>query len=90
MAQAPDIPTFAEMALPSLSWSGWYGLFAPKGTPKEIVPMLTAAVVEALPLQDHDAGARRVHPALRAACLAEWLSPHPPSHIEKINEYLAH
>jgi tripartite-type tricarboxylate transporter receptor subunit TctC len=48
LAVAPDIPTFAEMGLPTLSYSGWYALFAPKGTPKEIVAMLTAAVVEAL------------------------------------------
>jgi tripartite-type tricarboxylate transporter receptor subunit TctC len=48
LAVAPDIPTFAEMGLPALSYSGWYGLFAPKGTPKEIVATLTAAVVEAL------------------------------------------
>ena len=48
MAQAPDIPTFAEMALPSLSWSGWYGLFAPKGTPKEVIDKLNAATLEAL------------------------------------------
>jgi tripartite-type tricarboxylate transporter receptor subunit TctC len=31
---APDIPTIAEMGLPSLSHSEWLGLFAPKGTPK--------------------------------------------------------
>ena len=31
LARAPDIPTFAEMGLPAISSSGWYGLFAPKG-----------------------------------------------------------
>jgi hypothetical protein len=25
------IPTFAEMGLPALHWSCWFGLFAPKG-----------------------------------------------------------
>ena len=48
MAVAPDIPTFAEMGLPAISSSGWYGLFAPKGTPKEIVDRLNASVVGAL------------------------------------------
>ena len=48
LAVAPDIPTFAEMGLPTLSYSGWYALFAPKGTPKEIVATLTAAAVGAL------------------------------------------
>ena len=45
---APDIPTFAELGLPAVSWSPWYGLFAPKGTPKDIIGKLNAAAVEAL------------------------------------------
>jgi tripartite-type tricarboxylate transporter receptor subunit TctC len=48
LVRAPDIPTFAEMGLPTVSWTGWYGLFAPKGTPKGIIRTLNAAVVEAL------------------------------------------
>jgi tripartite-type tricarboxylate transporter receptor subunit TctC len=32
LASAPDIPTFSELGLPALSWSSWYGLFAPRGT----------------------------------------------------------
>jgi tripartite-type tricarboxylate transporter receptor subunit TctC len=48
LAVAPEIPTFAEMGLPALSWSSWYGLFAPKGTPKDIVTKLNAAAVEAV------------------------------------------
>jgi tripartite-type tricarboxylate transporter receptor subunit TctC len=31
-----------------MSWSAWYGLFAPKATPNEIVRKLNAATVEAL------------------------------------------
>jgi tripartite-type tricarboxylate transporter receptor subunit TctC len=45
---APDIPTFAEMGLPAVSYSAWVGLFAPKGTPKDIIGKLNAAAVEAL------------------------------------------
>ena len=45
---APDIPTFAELGLPTMSRSGWTGLFAPKGTSKEIISSLNAAVVDAL------------------------------------------
>jgi tripartite-type tricarboxylate transporter receptor subunit TctC len=48
LALAPDIPTFVEMGLPALSFSGWYGLFAPKGTPREIIGKLNAAAVDAL------------------------------------------
>jgi tripartite-type tricarboxylate transporter receptor subunit TctC len=47
-ALAPEVPTFAELGLPKISWSAWYGLFAPKDTPKEIVGQLNAAAVEAL------------------------------------------
>ena len=45
---APDIPTFAEIGLPALSYFFWNGLFAPKGTPADIVGKLNAAAVEAL------------------------------------------
>jgi tripartite-type tricarboxylate transporter receptor subunit TctC len=36
------------MGLRALSLSGWYGLFAPKGTPKEIIDRLNGAAVQAL------------------------------------------
>jgi len=48
LSQAPDIPTFNEMGLPSVSYSGWGALFAPKNVPKEIIGKLNAAAVEAL------------------------------------------
>jgi tripartite-type tricarboxylate transporter receptor subunit TctC len=48
MAMAPDIPTFVEMGLPGLSYSEWAALFAPKGTPADIVGKLNVAAVEAL------------------------------------------
>src|SRR6267143_4876516 len=48
-ATASEIPTLAEMGLPALSWSGsWYGFFAPRGTPNEIIGKLSAAAVETL------------------------------------------
>ena len=48
MTLAPDIPTFAELGFPKIWWLGWNGLFAPKGTPKDIIAKLNAAAVEAL------------------------------------------
>lgn len=47
-AVAPGVPSFDELGLPSLSFSTWYGLYTPKGTPKDIITNLKAAVVEAL------------------------------------------
>jgi tripartite-type tricarboxylate transporter receptor subunit TctC len=47
-ALAPEIPTFAEMGLPAITFSDWFALFAPKGTPKDIIGRLSAAAVDAL------------------------------------------
>jgi tripartite-type tricarboxylate transporter receptor subunit TctC len=48
LAAAPDIPTIGEMGLPALASSTWFGLFAPRGTPRDIIAKLNAAAVEAL------------------------------------------
>jgi tripartite-type tricarboxylate transporter receptor subunit TctC len=45
---APDIPTLDEAGLPGFDISLWYGLWLPKGTPKDIIARLTAAVTSAL------------------------------------------
>jgi tripartite-type tricarboxylate transporter receptor subunit TctC len=45
---APDVPTIEEMGVPGLYMSFWHGVWASKGTPKEIVAKLNAAVVKAL------------------------------------------
>jgi len=45
---ASDIPTVDEAGLPGFHVSTWLALFAPKGTPKEIVVRLNAAVIAAL------------------------------------------
>jgi tripartite-type tricarboxylate transporter receptor subunit TctC len=45
---ASDIPTADEAGLPGFHMTLWSGLWAPKGTPKEIVAKLNAATVDAL------------------------------------------
>jgi tripartite-type tricarboxylate transporter receptor subunit TctC len=45
---APDIPTLDEAGLPGFDISQWFGLWLPKGTPKNIIAKLNAAVIEAL------------------------------------------
>jgi tripartite-type tricarboxylate transporter receptor subunit TctC len=42
------VPTSEESGIPGLYASGWFGLFAPRGTPKEIIAKLNAAMVQAL------------------------------------------
>jgi tripartite-type tricarboxylate transporter receptor subunit TctC len=48
IATAPDIPTVDEAGLTGFYASLWFGLWAPKDTPKDIIGKLNAAVVEAL------------------------------------------
>jgi tripartite-type tricarboxylate transporter receptor subunit TctC len=45
---APDIPTIDESGVASLHVSYWHALWAPKGTPSEIIAKLNAAAVAAL------------------------------------------
>jgi tripartite-type tricarboxylate transporter receptor subunit TctC len=45
---APDVPTMDEAGVPGLHASFWHGLWAPKGTPKEVIAKLDAAIVETL------------------------------------------
>jgi tripartite-type tricarboxylate transporter receptor subunit TctC len=48
LASAPDIPTVDEAGLPGFYVSIWQGVWAPKGTPKEAIAKLNAAIVGAL------------------------------------------
>jgi tripartite-type tricarboxylate transporter receptor subunit TctC len=47
-AAIPDIPTSDESGMTGLYASGWFGFFAPKGTPKDVVTKLNAAMVRVL------------------------------------------
>lgn len=45
---APEIPTIAEAGLPGFEITSWYGVFAPAGTPPEIVTLLSQTINTAL------------------------------------------
>ena len=47
-AAIPDIPTSDETGVPGLYMSGWFGFFAPKGTPGDVIGKLNAAMVKVL------------------------------------------
>jgi len=47
-ASMADIPTSDETGVPGLYMSGWFGFWAPKGTPKEVIGTLNKAMREAL------------------------------------------
>jgi tripartite-type tricarboxylate transporter receptor subunit TctC len=44
---APEVPTLAEGGVADVNLIFWHGLWAPKGTPKDVIAKLNAAVVEA-------------------------------------------
>lgn len=48
LAALPDVPTFAQAGTPGVDVVTWFGLFAPAGTPPEIVQQLNAAATAAL------------------------------------------
>jgi tripartite-type tricarboxylate transporter receptor subunit TctC len=48
LPSSPNIPTADEAGLPGFFASLWYGLWVPKGTPKDIVAKLNAAMVQIL------------------------------------------
>jgi tripartite-type tricarboxylate transporter receptor subunit TctC len=48
LPQAPEIPTSDEAGLPGFHVSVWNGFWVPKGTPKDVIATLNAAVVKIL------------------------------------------
>src|ERR1043165_7543620 len=47
-ASMPDIPTSAEGGVPGFLMSGWFGFWAPKGTPKDAIDKLNGAMRQVL------------------------------------------
>jgi tripartite-type tricarboxylate transporter receptor subunit TctC len=50
--QLPDVPTFQELGVPFVAETSWYGIFAPRGTPKQIVERINRDVNAVLALPD--------------------------------------
>src|SRR5215813_14177188 len=48
LASAPDIPTVDEAGAPGVYVVAWYGMWMPKGTPKDVIAKFSAAAMEAL------------------------------------------
>jgi len=45
---APDIPTFAELGYPGLVEENYYGIYAPAGTPREVLEKVNGAIAKVL------------------------------------------
>ena len=65
-AAAPDVPTVSE-TVPGFEATTWFAIFAPAGTPRDVVMRLNAEVVRVFKLPD-------VADKLRALGLEPWLS----------------
>jgi tripartite-type tricarboxylate transporter receptor subunit TctC len=48
LPQFPEAPTVSSSGLPGFTFSSWFTIMAPAGTPKEIVTRLNAEIVKAL------------------------------------------
>ncbi len=48
VAEIPEYPTVAEAGLPGFQVIGWFGLFAPAGTPNAVIQKLNTEIVKTL------------------------------------------
>ena len=68
---SPETPTIVEAGGPDLNSSFWHGLWVPKGTPKDIIAKLNAAVSQALEDPSREEALRRHRSGNLAAGQAE-------------------
>lgn len=48
----PDVPTISESGVPGYNAQSWYGVWVPRGTPKEIVARLSKEIADVFKLPD--------------------------------------
>ena len=51
-SQMPDVPTMAEAGVPGYEMDVWYGLFAPRGTPRAVVEKIAADAIRIMQAPD--------------------------------------
>jgi tripartite-type tricarboxylate transporter receptor subunit TctC len=72
---APDVPTVAEAGAPTFKYASWFGLMAPKGTPKAVVDKVNADVRAVLKMPDV---------AKRLTVLGSLPSPNSPAEFDAL------
>ncbi len=73
--EVPDVPSVIEAGVPSFKYSSWFGLMAPKDTPKAIVDKINADVHAALKMPDV---------VTRLATLGSQPSPNSPAEFDQL------
>lgn len=72
---APNVPTVAEAGAPTFKYGSWFGLMAPKGTPKAVVDKVNADVRAVLKMPDVIA---------RLTTLGSLPSPNSPAEFDAL------
>jgi len=83
LSALPDTPTALEAGLPDYELSGWFGLFAPAGTPRAILEKLNKELIAAL----KDAAVRRSFEQAGAEPMMLSLDQAKKFHIGEIAKY---
>lgn len=78
---APDVPTLAELGMP-IDFDTWYALYAPAGTPRDVVARLNAEINRVLALQELKERANAVGIELLGGT-PDQLSAHTRSEISR-------
>lgn len=87
LADFPDVPTFTEAGYPDFSVNGWYALYAPAKTPKEIVNRLSIELQKVLKMPDVQKKLLEVGVTPASGDAAE-LVKYGPSEIEKYSKLI--
>jgi len=69
----PDVPTVEEAGVKGYEVTSWNGVFAPKGTPKEVVDTMNKAIHEVLAMPDVKASYAKVGVVAQASTPAELM-----------------
>ncbi len=83
----PNVPTMAEAGVPGYEVTSWNGVFAPKGTPKEIIDAMGKAMHEVLALPEVKEKFAKVGVVAQASTPQE-LMDRLTSDIKKWNEVI--
>jgi len=61
VADYPELPTMVEAGVPNFVMTPWYGIFAPGGTPKELVAKISADIAKVVASPELQATLRKSH-----------------------------